>query len=144
MTKCDLAIDIGGGVGRVTGLISTFFKETDLVEQNRSFINYAKKNVIGLGKTYNCNVKDFQFSKDYDLMWIQFLLMSLDNISMRNLLIKAMKNIARSGGVLIVKENISKDNKFVYNEKNKSLVRTQKFYQQVFKYSNLKIEEEHV
>nr|CAI5850838.1 unnamed protein product [Callosobruchus analis] len=81
--KC--ALDCGAGIGRITKfLLTDFFEKVDLVEQNATFIEQAKK-YMGhksnrVGCYYTVGLQDFEpVPNKYDLIWIQWVVGHLTN-----------------------------------------------------------------
>ena len=76
------ALDCGAGIGRVTEyVLSNFFKEIDLVEKDKKFIEKCKVKFSGNNKIkniYSSPLESFKFEKKYDLIWIQWCLENLE------------------------------------------------------------------
>ena len=102
-------LDCAAGIGRVTEyVLSNFFKEIDLFEKDKVFLEKCKKKFIGNDKIkniYESSLEKFQFKKKYDLIWIQWCLENLEDEDLRPFLKKCYENI-NDDGIIIVKENL--------------------------------------
>ena len=76
-------LDCGAGIGRVTEyVLSNFFKEIDLVEKDKKFIEKCKTKFSGNNKIKNIYLsplESFKFEKNYDLIWVQWCLENLED-----------------------------------------------------------------
>ena len=131
-------LDCAAGIGRVTEhVLSNFFKEIDLFEKNKLFIEKCKIKFSGNDKIkniYNSSLENFEFKKKYDLIWIQWCLENLEDEDLIPFLKKCYENI-NDNGIIIVKENlynINEDDPEENEDKNK---KKENNYE--YKYSNL-------
>ena len=102
-------LDCGAGIGRVTEyVLSNFFKEIDLVEKDKKFIEKCKTKFSGNNKIKNIYLsplESFKFEKNYDLIWVQWCLENLEDEDLLPFLKKCYENI-KDDGIIIVKENL--------------------------------------
>ena len=112
-------LDCAAGIGRVTEyVLSNFFKEIDLFEKDKVFIEKCKKKFIGNDKIkniYNSSLEKFEFNKKYDLIWIQWCLENLEDDDIKPFLKKCYDNL-NDDGIIIVKENLYNINEDEENE----------------------------
>jgi SAM-dependent methyltransferase len=102
-------LDCAAGIGRVTEyVLSNFFKEIDLFEKDKAFLEKCKKKFIGNDKIkniYESSLENFQFKRKYDLIWIQWCLENLEDDDLRPFLKKCFENL-NDNGIIIIKENL--------------------------------------
>ena len=102
-------LDCGAGIGRVTEyVLSNFFKEIDLVEKDKKFIEKCKTKFSGnskIKKIYMSPLESFNFERKYDLIWIQWCLENLEDEDLEPFLNKCYTNL-NDDGLIIVKENL--------------------------------------
>ena len=133
-------LDCAAGIGRVTEhVLSNFFKEIDLFEKNKLFIEKCKIKFSGNDKIkniYNSSLENFEFKKKYDLIWIQWCLENLEDEDLIPFLKKCYENI-NDNGIIIVKENLYNINEDdpEENEDNNKNKKKENNYE--YKYSNL-------
>ena len=103
------SLDCGAGIGRVTeNVLCNFFKEIDLVEKDKKFIDKCKIKFSGnnkIRKIYMCPLESFEFEKKYDLIWVQWCLENLEDEDLEPFLRKCYDNL-NDDGIIIVKENL--------------------------------------
>lgn len=102
-------LDCAAGIGRVTEyVLSNFFKEIDLFEKDKAFLEKCKKKFIGNDKIkniYESSLENFQFKRKYNLIWIQWCLENLEDDDLRPFLKKCFENL-NDNGIIIIKENL--------------------------------------
>lgn len=102
-------LDCAAGIGRVTEyVLSNFFKEIDLFEKDKAFLEKCKKKFIGNDKIkniYESSLENFQFKRKYNLIWIQWCLENLEDDDLRPFLKKCFENL-NDDGIIIIKENL--------------------------------------
>ena len=102
-------LDCGAGIGRVTEyVLSNFFKEIDLVERDKKFIEKCKTKFSGNSKIkniYMSPLESFKFERKYDLIWIQWCLENLEDEDLEPFLNKCYTHL-NDDGLIIVKENL--------------------------------------
>ena len=149
------ALDLAAGIGRVTEFVlSNFFKEIDLVEKDKKFIDKCKVKFSSnekIKKIYMESLENFKFEKKYDLIWIQWCLENLEDEDLEPFLKKCYDNL-NEDGIIIVKENLynlegegeeeeeEEDNyQFKYSELDYSKQRPDAFYINLFIKNKFKI-----
>jgi SAM-dependent methyltransferase len=149
------ALDLAAGIGRVTEFVlSNFFKEIDLVEKDKKFIDKCKVKFSSnekIKKIYMESLENFKFEKKYDLIWIQWCLENLEDEDLDPFLKKCYDNL-NEDGIIIVKENLynvegegeeeeeEEDNyQFKYSELDYSKQRPDAFYINLFIKNKFKI-----
>ena len=144
------SLDCGAGIGRVTeNVLCNFFKEIDLVEKDKKFIDKCKIKFSSnnkIRKIYMCPLESFKFEKKYDLIWIQWCLENLEDEDLEPFLKKCYNNL-NDDGLIIVKENLDtfdeeekKENKeFRYSDLDYSKQRPDAFYINLFIKNKFKI-----
>ncbi len=138
------ALDSCAGIGRVTHFVlQKYFSEIDLFDQEQKFINQAKINFINnskISEIKQCSIQDFEFTKKYDLIWLQWNLENLEDDDLIRFL-KKCKNNLNENGLIIVKENICPDqNDYIFGKDYK--IRSKKALRNFFEICNLKIVKE--
>lgn len=134
-------IDCGAGIGRVTSSVLTkYFDECDIMEQDEKFVDHCRKSFSDEPKVkdiFKSSLQDFEFSKSYNIIWIQWCLENLDDQDLSNFLIKCKNNLEENG-MIIIKENIvHKGSKFISLDYSK--VRSDVLFKNIFDKSGLKI-----
>ena len=103
------SLDCGAGIGRVTEyVLCNFFKEIDLVERDKKFIDKCKIKFSSnnkIRKIYMSSLETFKFEKKYDLIWVQWCLENLEDEDLEPFLKKCYENL-NDDGIIIVKENL--------------------------------------
>lgn len=138
------ALDCAAGIGRVTQYVLTnYYDNVDLVEQDVKFINKAKELLANNNKVkhfYIDNIEKYDFQnkcKFYDLIWIQWCLENIENEDINNFINKCY-NVLKDDGIVIVKENIyieesdSEDNKDIKSKTDFSNIRPDIYYMNLF------------
>ena len=150
------ALDLAAGIGRVTEFVlCNFFKEIDLVEKDKKFIDKCKVKFSSndkIKKIYMESLENFKFERKYDLIWIQWCLENLEDEDLEPFLKKCYDNL-NDDGIIIVKENLynvegegeeeeeeEEDNyQFKYSELDYSKQRPDAFYINLFIKNKFKI-----
>jgi SAM-dependent methyltransferase len=150
------ALDLAAGIGRVTEFVlSNFFKEIDLVEKDKKFIDKCKVKFSSndkIKKIYMESLENFKFERKYDLIWIQWCLENLEDEDLEPFIKKCYDNL-NEDGIIIVKENLynvegegeeeeeeEEDNyQFKYSELDYSKQRPDAFYINLFIKNKFKI-----
>lgn len=153
--KPEYALDLAAGIGRVTEFVlSNFFKEIDLVEKDKKFIEKCKVKFSSNNKIKNIymdSLEKFKFERKYDLIWIQWCLENLEDEDLKPFLEKCYDNL-NEDGIIIVKENLynfegegeeeeeEEDNyQFKYSDLDYSKQRPDAFYINLFVKNKFKI-----
>ena len=150
------ALDLAAGIGRVTEFVlCNFFKEIDLVEKDKKFIDKCKVKFSSndkIKKIYMESLENFKFERKYDLIWMQWCLENLEDEDLEPFLKKCYDNL-NEDGIIIVKENLynvegegeeeeeeEEDNyQFKYSELDYSKQRPDAFYINLFIKNKFKI-----
>ena len=142
------AIEIGGGIGRVSKvLLNTVFEEIDLNDQSEVQIEEAKKNVPFVKNFYLCGYQDMKFEHKYDCIWLQWFLMYLTDDD----LIASLKRSADAltvfpedshspgqSGLIIIKENV-KNRDFIVDKEDNCVIRSAVYFQRIFEAAGLEV-----
>lgn len=136
-------LDCGAGIGRVTkNLLSDFFDKIDLVEQDSAFCNKARESLAASGKLgdiFNVGLQDFNGSgNNYDVIWIQWVLGHLTDDDLIAFFIR-ISQMLNKNGMIIVKENFTKDNQTIVDEIDSSVTRPFSKFKKFMKEAELKI-----
>ena len=150
------ALDLAAGIGRVTEFVlCNFFKEIDLVEKDKKFIDKCKVKFSSndkIKKIYMESLENFKFERKYDLIWMQWCLENLEDEDLEPFVKKCYDNL-NEDGIIIVKENLynvegegeeeeeeEEDNyQFKYSELDYSKQRPDAFYINLFIKNKFKI-----
>lgn len=139
-------MDCGAGIGRVTkNLLANEFEIVDLVEQDSKFCDKAKETLQSsgrLGEIFNVGLQDFDGGVNkYDLIWSQWVLGHLTDED----LVKFFKRISSmldKNGMIVVKENFTKDSKIIVDETDSSVTRPINLFKKLAKQADLRIVKE--
>ncbi|CAL8102895.1 unnamed protein product [Calicophoron daubneyi] len=148
------AIDCGAGIGRVTKqLLIPRFNLVDMVELTQSFLDQTEEyigaeDMANVGERFCVGLQDFTPPRGrYDLVWIQWVLGHLADIT----LVSFLKRCARAlspGGVIVVKENVTADasedpedpnDDVVFDSSDSSFTRSKFAFLTAFKKAHLKV-----
>ncbi|KAJ5079713.1 hypothetical protein M0811_04023 [Anaeramoeba ignava] len=137
------ALDCACGIGRITkNVLMPFFDFIDLVDSEERFLKEAEKNFSNSGKIMNyfCSPleKFIPESKKYDLIWIQWVLVYFKDEDLVNLLEKCQSGL-KENGLIIIKDETSFDDQFLYFEEDNYLVRSSKHYKAIFQKVGLEV-----
>lgn len=118
------------------------FKTVDLVEQDKKFCDAAEEALKGsghLGEIFNCGLQDFdQSANKYDVVWSQWVLGHLTDDDLVNFLKRTTKMLDKNG-MIVVKENFTKDNQTISDETDSSITRPLSHFKKIAKLADLKI-----
>ena len=138
-------LDCGAGIGRVTKhLLSDKYETVDLVESNAKFLHHAKTiNLKGLNVSeYYCSsLHIFEFSKNYDCIWIQWVSSQLFNEDYICFL-QRCTDALHENGIIVVKENILRsdvEDDIVMDETDYSFTRTDAGFKKLFDRAGLTV-----
>jgi len=90
-------------------LLSRFFDNVDLLEVMQKFIDVAKKDLVTLEqvKNYYCSsIQNFNFSKQYDVIWIQWVVIYLSDEDFVSFFVKARAALTENG-IIVLKDNFA-------------------------------------
>lgn len=123
-------------------LLSEFFDKIDLVEQDGKFCEKARESlsVSGkLGEIYNIGLQDFSDTGTrYDVIWVQWVLGHLTDDDLLAFFVR-ISLMLNKNGMIIVKENFTKDNQTIVDETDSSVTRPISKFKKIVKEANLKI-----
>jgi len=142
---------VGAGIGRVsTGLLATLYKTVDILEQNPDYVAKAQHDLQQLksidpqlpspfGAAHCSSLQDFNFPKGvkYDTVWMQWVLLYLVDSDLVAFL-KKCKDSLTDHGILIVKENLSKEGYYI-DKTDSSITRSSAHFKQIFQAAGLKV-----
>ncbi|KAF2228564.1 hypothetical protein EV356DRAFT_537984 [Viridothelium virens] len=142
-------VDCGAGIGRVTlGFLYKVAEIIDIVEPVEKFTKEIKggysfrelREEGRLGDVYTQGLESWTPSRSYDMIWHQWCLSQLTDAQVAECL-QRLKQFLRSGGWMIVKENITTHSlgNDVYDETDSSVTRTDEKLRALFKKAGLKI-----
>lgn len=103
-------------------------------------MNEAKRLLIKenkIGNFFQTSLQDFYPTEQYDIIWCQWVLSHLTDEDLVAFLKRCAGALCPSG-MIIVKENISKD-RIVKDEVDSSVTRTTEDYVKVFKLASLRV-----
>ncbi|KAF4661143.1 Alpha N-terminal protein methyltransferase 1B [Perkinsus chesapeaki] len=133
--------DCGAGIGRVTREVLTQkFQIIDLVEPCANLLETAKNTLTPaatapsrIEKFIQLGVQDFDPELGrYDMIWNQWCLLYLTDEDLVAYLKRCKEALAARGGVIVVKENVVIDGKFVVDKDDNSITRTDAQYKTLF------------
>ncbi|KAJ5073001.1 hypothetical protein M0811_09215 [Anaeramoeba ignava] len=141
-SKTKYALDCGSGIGRVTkNVFLPSFDAVDLVDSENSFLEVAKQN-LDPKKVLNFYCSPLEkFTPDpnkYDLIWVQWVAIYFADDDFV-IFLKNCKQALKENGIIIIKDNSSKNNGFVLDESDNSIIRSIPHYKSIFKEANLEI-----
>ncbi|VDN52172.1 unnamed protein product [Dracunculus medinensis] len=138
------AIDCGCGVGRITkNLLLPIFNTVDMVDITEEFIEKSAK-YIGrenkrVGKKYISGLQDFVFLNNYyDIIWIQWVTGYLTDQDLVKFM-QQCKNGIKKGGCIVIKDNVSTNDKVFYDDEDASWTRPKDQIVDLCKQSGLKM-----
>jgi hypothetical protein len=113
-------------IGRITeGLLLGLAEKVDIVEPIAKFSDNLKGK-YGIGEIFNVGLEDWspQESEEskYDLIWNQWCLGHLTDAQLTTYLEKCQK-VLKTGGLIVVKENMSTSGEDVFDELDSSVTR---------------------
>lgn len=118
------------------------FQTVDLVEQDEKFCVKAREALAGsghLGEVFNVGLQDFEGSdKKYDVVWSQWVLGHLTDEDLVSFF-KRISNILDKNGIIVVKENFTKDNQTIRDETDSSVTRPLSDFKKLVKLAGLKV-----
>ncbi|CAH0388767.1 unnamed protein product [Bemisia tabaci] len=137
------ALDCGAGIGRVTKyLLAKFFDKVDLVEQNPTFIEEAKKSLSSNPKVdqFICvGLQNFMPDLEgpkYDVVWIQWVMQNVVDEDVVKFL-KKCKLILNERGIIVLKENVTSSDEDDIDTSDSTITRSCKSYNRLFKEAKL-------
>lgn len=138
-----VALDCGAGIGRVTkNLLLPLFDTVDMVEQNADFLEEAKV-FLGdkkdqIGKFYPLGLQDFKPEPGrYSIIWCQWVLGHLTDDDFVDFFKQCQLGLM-PGGLICVKENVTKDS-MEMDAEDSSVTRSDKKLRELFSKSSLTV-----
>lgn len=139
------AIDIGAGIGRITfSSLYPYFDEIDLLDSNQHFLDAAKSKQeeikgIKIKNYYMTEIQKFNFEKQYDLIFIQWVLEYVNYSDLIRFFNKVKRSL-KPNGIVIIKENINIDNDgdIIISEEG-SRIRSYNTYEKIYEDTGLNI-----
>jgi len=135
-----LALDCGSGIGRVTkNLLLPLFNEVDMVEQNSTFLEEAKTfvNSERVKNFYNSGLQDFQFTRKYDVIWIQWVVGHLHDEDLVKFLERCKQGLTENG-IICIKDNTCGKG-FVVDKQDSSITRSDDHLRYLYGQSGLMV-----
>ncbi|KAJ8921081.1 hypothetical protein NQ315_015877 [Exocentrus adspersus] len=138
----DHALDCGAGIGRISKfLLTDVFDKVDLVEQNPTFLEQAKRymgaKLSRIGDFYTEGLQRFRpESKKYDVVWIQWVVGHLTDNDLIDFLVSCQDGL-KPNGVIVVKENITSTDEVEMDRQDSSVTRPMRLLRQIFDKANL-------
>ncbi|KAI3657092.1 hypothetical protein MP638_005786 [Amoeboaphelidium occidentale] len=126
--------ECGAGIGRISKeLLSKRFKTVDLVEPVGAFLSQAKEAVPNIGATFQCGLESFQPPLNkYKVVWAQWVLNYLKDDDLLRFVKNCLDAIEKTDGVLIVKENITRNASYCWDEDDTSVTRPESAFLDIF------------
>lgn len=125
-------LDVAAGIGRVTKYcLSNYFDQIDLCEPNTNFLKASEEFLAGfnIGDRYPSPIQDFQFTKKYDCVWVQWCCGFATDESLVGFLNRCYAAL-KPDGVLIIRDNASSsDFSWAYDPEDGTLYRTKEMYE---------------
>ncbi|KAJ2897405.1 Alpha N-terminal protein methyltransferase 1 [Zalerion maritima] len=124
LAKAKRVLEGGAGIGRVTlGLLLDVSEKVDVIEPITTFTD-ALKGASGLGQVFNCGLEEWDPEPDdpYDVIWNQWCVGQLNDAQLVEYLRKCAAILTPDTGVIVVKENVSKQ-KDVFDPRDSSVTR---------------------
>uniref|UniRef100_A0A0N5A6I1 Alpha N-terminal protein methyltransferase 1 n=1 Tax=Parastrongyloides trichosuri TaxID=131310 RepID=A0A0N5A6I1_PARTI len=145
--QMDRALDCGAGIGRVTKhTLIPYFKTVDMVDVTDSFIENSKKYMGDsehkIGNRFICGLQNFEPNENYyDCIWVQWVTGYLTDGDFVKFF-KRCKNGLRDGGLIVLKDNITKSEEPLFDEEDNSWTRSREYIRNLLKDSDLDIIED--
>ena len=121
----------------------SFFDKVDLVEQDENFANTAEATLRPsgkLGEVFNVGLQQFNPTKKYDVIWIQWVLGHLRDESNHLLeFFQMCRESLNKNGIIVVKENFSNKDSVILDTQDSSVTRPLPVVKKIFKLANLRI-----
>jgi len=141
MIKKGRAIDCGAGIGRVSKeLLCHIFEEVDLIDQNPKYVEEAKnvlKDCPNMKDFYAEGLQTFQFKKQYDVIWVQWVSSHLTDEDYIDFLKRCADSLTETG-IVVVKENLAKSG-FIVHKDDYSVTRSDDLFRKLFARADLQI-----
>eukprot|EP01113_Clastostelium_recurvatum_P006135 TRINITY_DN12789_c0_g1_i1.p1 TRINITY_DN12789_c0_g1~~TRINITY_DN12789_c0_g1_i1.p1 ORF type:complete len:302 (+),score=73.85 TRINITY_DN12789_c0_g1_i1:45-950(+) len=86
---------------------------------------------------YCCGMQDFIFSKQYDVIWIQWVIGHLTDVDLINFMGRCQRSL-RPGGIVCIKDNYCR-REFVVDKQDSSVTRTDEHFRTLFEQAGVKV-----
>uniref|UniRef100_A0A183IMJ0 Alpha N-terminal protein methyltransferase 1 n=1 Tax=Soboliphyme baturini TaxID=241478 RepID=A0A183IMJ0_9BILA len=145
----DHALDCGSGIGRVTKcVLSKFFDHIDLVDVTQKFldesVSYLGKVNVKVNRRICCGLQDLIPERGrYNMIWIQWVASHLIDSDLGAFLKRCRESLSADGGVVVLKENISRDLEQDFDELDHSWTRSRQCFLNLFRDNDLQLVSEH-
>jgi len=113
--KFDSVIEFAAGMGRLTkNVLLKHFNLIDVEEPSLPLLNEIKKlkksKISGgkINKLYSTTAEKFEFERNYDLIFLQWLLENLNDLDVIKFLLKAKKHLNPKGRIFL-KDNLQSE-----------------------------------
>nr|CAG4642080.1 EOG090X0EJQ [Eurycercus lamellatus] len=121
------ALDGGAGIGRVTqGFLMKNFPVVDLVEQDKGFIEEAKRALASTnhrGEFFHSGLQNFTPKQEmYDIIWVQWVLGHLTDEDLVNFLKRCQSGL-KPNGFIVIKENLTSSGEVEMDHTDSSVTR---------------------
>lgn len=134
------ALDCGAGIGRVTKFVlSKYFDEIDLLEQNEKFLIKSKEYLADdyhkVKHTFAQGIQEFVPLKDtiYDCIWIQWVFGYLTDSEWIIFFQKCLNVLNKRHGFIVIKDNVTKNEQCSIDEEDGFVARPESGYLNIFK-----------
>ncbi|OTF74919.1 alpha N-terminal protein methyltransferase 1A-like protein, partial [Euroglyphus maynei] len=132
-------LDCGAGIGRVSKyVLSKFFDEIDLLEQNETFVLKAK-DFLGndyqrVKNTFVQGIHEFTPIDGiiYDCIWGQWVYGYLTDNDLILFLKKCLQILDKQNGFIVIKDNVSADGNPYMDEEDGCITRTESEFLNIF------------
>ncbi|QKX54593.1 uncharacterized protein TRUGW13939_01681 [Talaromyces rugulosus] len=148
--KCKLGVDCGAGVGRVTtGFLSHVCEVVDAVEPVEKFADVLRQATSSSSSSssphsdtsstsrdiYVTGLENWIPTKNYDLIWCQWCVGHITDAQLTTYLLRCRESLIATGGIMVVKENISTDpnGEDMYDDLDSSVTRSDQKFRKIFK-----------
>jgi len=147
--KCELALDGGAGIGRVTkNLLSRFFDKVDLLEGNQRLLDTAPE-FVGERRSHLADMicstmQDFvpSVGKLYDCIWVQWCVIYLTDAHFARFLHRCGCAL-RPGGFIVIKENVldqeENGTNILKDEEDSSVTRSMPLMLHIFQQAGMEV-----
>ncbi|XP_017474617.1 PREDICTED: N-terminal Xaa-Pro-Lys N-methyltransferase 1-like [Rhagoletis zephyria] len=132
-------LDCGAGIGRVSKyVLSHFFDEIDLLEQNELFLQQSK-NFMGekyskVKHLFAQGMQDFQPLPDvkYSCIWLQWCIGYINDADFVIFLEKCAQILTKPNGFIVIKDNVTRTDECVVDEEDGSVARSDEALRTIF------------
>uniref|UniRef100_A0A8R1E318 Alpha N-terminal protein methyltransferase 1 n=1 Tax=Caenorhabditis japonica TaxID=281687 RepID=A0A8R1E318_CAEJA len=139
----DYALDCGAGIGRVTKhLLMPLFKKVDMEDLVEDFIASSAQYIgtdQGIGEKFIEGLQTFSPPENrYDVIWIQWVSGHLVDEDLVDFFKRCSKGL-KPGGCIVLKENVTNNDKRLFDDEDHSWTRTEPELLDAFEKSDLEL-----